>query len=163
MDKTAPHGEITAKETREKNTIPEKSILPEEDTPPAENTPSEESSLSEINAQPEVSTPSEVNTESEESSLPEVSTPPAVSIVPEERLPLDESSVVDTQPISANKSMIGTIVPDEMPSMEEALPVEYSVTQRKPLLPENGLKTTETPNHNSDEKTVQENTLQNAN
>ena len=154
MDKTAPHGEITPEETGEENTIPEESTLPDEDTPPAENTPSEESL--EINTQPEVNTTSEVNTEPEESSLPDVSTPPAVSTVPEECPPLDESLIVHMQPLSANKSMIGTSVPDEMPSMEEALPEEYSATQRKPLLPENGLKATET-------QIVQESTLQNAN
>ena len=164
MNKTAPHDEITPEETGEKNTTPDEITLPAEDTPPEENTLSEESSLSEVNTQPEVSTPLEVNTEPEESSLSEDIAPPAASTVPEERAPLDESSDTGVQPLSANKAVVATIVPDEMPSMEEeALPVEYSQTQRKPLLAENYLKITEAPNNDRDESVAQENTLQNGN
>ena len=163
MNKTAPHDEITPEETGEKNTTPDEITLPAEDTPTEENTLSEESSLSEVNTQPGVSTPLEVNTEPEESSLSEDSAPPAASTVPEERAPLDESLDTGAQPLPANKSMVATIVPDEMPSMEEALPVEYSQTQRKPLLPENDLKIPETPNNDCDESVAQGNTLQNGN
>ncbi len=53
------------------------------------------------------------------------------------------------------------ILSDEKPPLEEALPEEYAVTQRKPLLDESGLKKVVKVNGVAEgEKSEQENTTE---
>ena len=161
MDKTAPSppDQVTPAETGEnvplaentppeEGTQPEQEFLPEEvtspviSTPAKIDTPAEEDALSEQNTQPGENKPLEiipmpkVNFPSDEDTLSEVNTPSEIGVASK------EIGHPEVCPLSDENTTAGIIVPDEMHSLEEALPEEYAVTQRKPLLNENGLKST---------------------
>ena len=148
------------------DTSPEVDILPDECPLQKESTPTAESTQKEkrYNQQDENSVLTEKSTLHEEtvplgeSELPEESEPPEKSGLPDESEPSEESTLPDAQPQFDEKLEFGkeTIFKDETPIIEEALPEEYAVTQRKPLSGENDFAKEDLLDKNPPENTTEE-------